>query len=579
MIDIKKNNLLENPSPYLQQHRNNPVNWQVWSNETLELAKKNSKPILLSIGYASCHWCHVMAHESFEDQETADLMNKYFINIKVDREERPDLDFVFQSSFQLFNRTGGGWPLTMFLDENGVPFMGGTYFPKTNQNGLPSFKEVLNKVHDSYQEQKTKIIEQKDLIIKNLELKKNSVLNQDLEPVVENYLNYLDQSKGGYKGAPKFPTFYLYETFLYFYNITNKKKFLDPVTLIIKQICSKGLYDHVEGGISRYTVDENWITPHFEKMLYDNTQFILLLAKYCKINTENYFKEKLSQTIDFLNKEFLNKDGLLGSAYDADSEGEEGKYYIFYYEEINDIKNISEYFEIDPKGNWEGKIILIEKKKPPKEIIDKLFKIRSKKKKPFFDDKSQLDLNCLWLSALITAHEVLPRKNYLKLAENYFLKIEEKFLKQTIQHSYSSGVVFLEDYAFLINALNDLSDKTMNFKYKNYATNLCREVFSKFYIDKKNIFQKNLIKKNDIFFNPIDIGDNTIPNGNAIMLINLVRLGLMNEAKTLSNSLNGYLNVYKDHMVTAIRAIDFYNKLNEGKNCNEKGCSFDDKKN
>ena len=183
------------------------------------------------------------------------------------------------------------------------------------------------------------------------------------------------------------------------------------------------------------------------------------------------------------------------------------------------------------------------------------------------------------MSALITAHEVLPRKNYLKLAENYFLKIEEKFLKQTIQHSYSSGVVFLEDYAFLINALNDLSDKTMNFKYKNYATNLCREVFSKFYIDKKNIFQKNLIKKNDIFFNPIDIGDNTIPNGNAIMLINLVRLGLMNEAKTLSNSLNGYLNVYKDHMVTAIRAIDFYNKLNEGKNCNEKGCSFDDKKN
>ena len=382
MIDINKNNLIENPSPYLQQHKKNPVNWQIWSNEIFELAKNNSKPILLSIGYASCHWCHVMAHESFEDQETADLMNKYFINIKVDREERPDIDFVFQSSFQLFNQSGGGWPLTMFLDENGVPFMGGTYFPKINHNGLPSFKEILQKVHDAYQEQKTKIIEQKDLIIKSLELKKNSVLNQDLEPVVENCLNYLDLSKGGYKGAPKFPTFYLYETLLYFYNVTNKKKFLDPVDLLIKQICSKGLYDHVEGGISRYSVDENWITPHFEKMLYDNSQFILLLSKYCKINTESYFKEKLSQTINFLNKEFLNKDGLLGSAYDADSEGEEGKYYVYYYEEIKDIKNISEYFELDPKGNWEGKIILIEKK-PPKEVIDKLFEIRSKKKNHF----------------------------------------------------------------------------------------------------------------------------------------------------------------------------------------------------
>ena len=160
MINIEKNNLFNNQSLYLQQHKNNPVNWQIWSNDIIEIAKKNSKPILLSIGYASCHWCHVMAHESFEDKETADLMNQYFVNIKVDREERPDLDFVFQSSFQLFNQSGGGWPLTMFLDENGVPFMGGTYFPKVSQNGLPSFKEVLHKVHEAYQEQKTSIIKQ-----------------------------------------------------------------------------------------------------------------------------------------------------------------------------------------------------------------------------------------------------------------------------------------------------------------------------------------------------------------------------------------------------------------------------------
>jgi len=576
MINIDKNNLINDPSPYLQQHKDNPVNWQIWSPEIIKIAKNKSKPILLSIGYASCHWCHVMAHESFEDNETADLMNKYFINIKVDREERPDLDFVFQSSFQLFNQAGGGWPLTMFLDENGVPFMGGTYFPKNSQNGLPSFKEVLQKVHEAYQEQKINIIKQKDLIIKNLDLKKSSVLSQDLEPIIETSLTYLDPIKGGYKGAPKFPTFNLYETLLYFYNKTNQKKYLDPVILLIKQITSKGIYDHVEGGIARYTVDENWIVPHFEKMLYDNTQFILLLSKYCKIINEDYFKKKLEQTIEFLNKEFINKDNLLGSAFDADSEGEEGKYYVYDHAEIKDIENIDNYFELDPKGNWENKTILVEKKIPPKEIIDKLLMIRSKKKKPFFDSKTQLDLNCLWISALISAHDILPKNNYLKLAEDFYSRVEDRYININIQHSYSKELVFLEDYAFLINALNDLSDKTMNFRYKDQAKKLCREAISKFYVEEKNIFQKNKTTNNDIFFKPIDIGDNTIPNGNAVMLINLIRLGMMEEAKKLADSLNGYLNIYKNHMMTAIRAIDFFNNINSGKYCNEEGCKIDD---
>ena len=575
MINIDKNNLINDPSPYLKQHKDNPVNWQIWSSEIIEIAKKKSKPILLSIGYASCHWCHVMAHESFEDNETADLMNKYFINIKVDREERPDLDFVFQSSFQLFNQAGGGWPLTMFLDENGVPFMGGTYFPKNPQNGLPSFIEVLQKVHKAYQEQKINIIKQKDLIIKNLDLKKSLVLSQDLEPIIETSLSYLDPIKGGYKGSPKFPTFNLYETLLYFYNKTKQRKYLDPVILLMKQITSKGIYDHVEGGIARYTVDENWIVPHFEKMLYDNTQFILLLSKYCKVTNEDYFKKKLEQTIEFLKKEFINKDNLLGSAFDADSEGEEGKYYVYDYTEIKNIENISNYFELDPKGNWENKTILVEKKIPPKKIIDKLLTIRSKKKKPFFDNKTQLDLNCLWISSLISADDILPKNNYLKLAEDFYSRVEDKYINTNIQHSYSKEVVFLEDYAFLINALNDLSDKTMNFRYKDQAKKLCKEVFVKFYVKEKNIFQKSKISINDIFFKPVDIGDNTIPNGNAIMLINLIRLGMMKEAKKLTDSLNGYLNIYKNHMMSSIRAIYFFNNIKEGKSCNEQGCKID----
>ena len=579
MTQINKNSLSNDPSPYLQQHKNNPVNWQTWSKISLDFAKENKKPILLSIGYASCHWCHVMAHESFEDNETAQIMNQLFVNIKVDREERPDLDFIFQSAFQLFNQTGGGWPLTMFLDENGVPFMGGTYFPKNSKQGLPSFIEVLNKVSDAYKKQRENIINQKNLIIKNLDLKKNSVLNQDLEPILEISLNYLDPIKGGYKGAPKFPTFNLFETLLYFYNKSKDKKYLAPVDLIIKQLCSKGIYDHVEGGIARYTVDENWIIPHFEKMLYDNTQFILLLSKYCKINSENYYKEKLEQTIEFLKKNFRNSEGFLGSAYDADSDGVEGKYYVYSYDEIKDFPKIEKYFEIKSEGNWENKIILVEKEKPSEEILNKLLKIRSKRKKPFFDDKTQLDLNCLWLSSLVAADEILPNKGYLKLAEEFFSMIEKKYFEIKIYHSYSKDIVFIEDYAFLINALNDLYDKTMNFKYKDLARKMTYEALNKFFLTDKNIFQKNPKNSNDIFLKPIDIGDNTIPNGNAIMLINLIRLGMMEEAKKLSDSLNGYLNIYKNHMMTSVRAIDFFNNVKEGKNCNEQGCNIDVKKN
>ena len=575
MTKINENVLANDLSPYLKQHKDNPVNWQIWSKKTLEYSKQIKKPILLSIGYASCHWCHVMAHESFEDKETAKIMNELFVNIKVDREERPDLDFIFQSSYQLFNQTGGGWPLTMFLDENGVPFMGGTYFPKEPKQGLPSFKEVLQKVSEAYIDQRENIIKQKDLISKSLGLKKNSVLNQDLEPILEITLSHLDTLKGGYKGAPKFPTFNLYETLLYFYNKSNDKKYFAPVDLIIKKLCSKGIYDHVEGGIARYTVDENWIIPHFEKMLYDNVQFILLLSKYCKINSDIYFKEKLEQTIEFLKKNFLNHEGFLGSAYDADSDGEEGKYYVYKYEEIKDIENIENYFEIKSEGNWENKIILVEKKKATNQIINKLLEIRSKRNKPFFDNKTQLDLNCLWISSLVAANEILPNKGYLKLAEQFFSKIEEKYIKKNIYHSYSKNIVFIEDYAFLINALNDLSDKTMNFNYKDLARKILKEAIVKFYISSENIFQKNPINNNDVFFKPVDISDSTIPNGNAIMLINLIRLGMIDEAKKLSQSLNGYLNIYKNFMMTSVRALDFFNNIKEGKNCNEQGCKID----
>ena len=574
MSRINKNNLAEDQSPYLQQHKKNPVNWQNWSKEVFNAAQEKKMPILLSIGYASCHWCHVMAHESFEDKETADLMNKYFLNIKVDREERPDIDYIFQSSYQLFNQSGGGWPLTMFLDENAIPFMAGTYFPKIPSHGLPSFKEVILKVGETYRQQREEIIKQSPIISKSLELRKSSVLNQDIESILENIIVNLDKEKGGYKGAPKFPIFNIYDTLLYFFTTTKKIDYFLPVEIILTQLCSQGIYDQVEGGISRYTVDENWLIPHFEKMLYDNAQFVFLISKFLKIKKNNYFEKKVIQTIEFINENFLNsKYNLLGSAYDADSDGEEGKYYVFNYNELNEIKDVEQYFEIKPEGNWENKIILKELKTPPDSIVARLKELRKKKNKPFFDKKVQLDLNCLWISALISADKILPNRNYLKIAEKFYDNLEKIFLKENrLFHTNSKASVFLEDYAYTIAMLLDLYDQTLKPDYLFKAKELCKKTIELFYVREKYVFQKNIITENDIFHKPIDISDNNIPNGNSVMLLNFSRLGMVNESKELSKSLNGYLNVYKSLMVSSLKAIDYHKSIEAKKNCTDSEC-------
>ena len=574
MSRINKNNLAEDQSPYLQQHKKNPVNWQTWSKEVFNAAQEKKMPILLSIGYASCHWCHVMAHESFEDKETADLMNKYFLNIKVDREERPDIDYIFQSSYQLFNQSGGGWPLTMFLDENAIPFMAGTYFPKIPSHGLPSFKEVILKVGETYRQQREEIIKQSPIISKSLELRKSSVLNQDIESILENIIVNLDKEKGGYKGAPKFPIFNIYDTLLYFFTTTKKIDYFLPVEIILTQLCSQGIYDQVEGGISRYTVDENWLIPHFEKMLYDNAQFVFLISKFLKIKKNNYFEKKVIQTIEFINENFLNsKYNLLGSAYDADSDGEEGKYYVFNYNELNEIKDVEQYFEIKPEGNWENKIILKELKTPPDSIVARLKELRKKKNKPFFDKKVQLDLNCLWISALISADKILPNRNYLKIAEKFYDNLEKIFLKENrLFHTNSKASVFLEDYAYTIAMLLDLYDQTLKPDYLFKAKELCKKTIELFYVREKYVFQKNIITENDIFHKPIDISDNNIPNGNSVMLLNFSRLGMVNESKELSKSLNGYLNVYKSLMVSSLKAIDYHKSIEAKKNCTDSEC-------
>ena len=576
------NQLKNESSPYLQQHVNNPVDWYPWKKESLEKAKKDRKPIFLSVGYASCHWCHVMAHESFENIEIAKVLNENFVNIKVDREERPDLDNIFQKSLSILTGAQGGWPLSMFLDENAVPFTGGTYFPPKEMHGRPSFKNILLNVSRVYGENREKIISQVSqlkLVFKDFN-RKNSVLKQDLKPYAEKIIQYLDDENGGFKGAPKFPQFYIFETLLYFYKITKNENFLKPVELLLKKISSKGIYDHLVGGISRYTVDEKWIIPHFEKMLYDNIQYVNLLSHYLNYFKSNYLKEKLIQTINFINNEFKSENDLLGSALDADSEGVEGRYYTWAYNDLKDLLKekfaiIDKSYDISVNGNFEGLNILTEKDnlKLNEEELKKLNiakKVlqdeRNKRIKPFFDSKVQTDLNCFWLYSNLNAALVLKDED-LYINSLILIKKLIKQLKSNIYHCYERNNdevnVFLDDYSYLSLLLITIYELENDEDSLKLCKKIMLDTWELFFNDEYNLLQKNITKKNDLFINPIDISDNNIPNGNAIYLIVCNKLknitrdnNWQNKVDLLSKTFHSYINYNFSQMFSFIKTLD-----------------------
>ena len=579
-------NLLKNEkSPYLKQHENNPVNWMPWNKETLKLAKVKKKPIFLSVGYASCHWCHVMAHESFEDETTAKILNEKFINIKVDREERPDLDYIFQRCLGILTGTQGGWPLSMFLDENAVPFTGGTYFPPKEMHGRPSFTKVLENVSKVYEENREKIISQVEQIkmVFNEINSKNAVLNQDLEPFAEKILQYMDNDNGGFQGAPKFPQFYVFDTIFYFYLKNKKKKFYEVTEKLLKNICSKGIYDQLGGGISRYTVDDKWVVPHFEKMLYDNILFVRLLNFYVENTKNKYFRSKLVQSINFIHKEFNNKDNLLGSAYDADSEGVEGKYYIWKYQEIKNILKekfelFNKKYEISEAGNFEGNNILVEKSgtilndtelEAIKEIENKLLEERNKRVKPLFDHKTQTDLNSYWIYTILHSSIVLENKEIFKIAMSYLNKIQN-VLKDNLFHCYDKKReeidVFLEDYVYFSLLLVSVYEITNDKKSLDQCCILLKKAWELFYNDENQVLQKNIKKSNDLFVQPIDLIDNNIQNGNSIFLLVCNKLfniteeiSWKNKIDILKKSFHSSINNAYSQMFSYIKILDICN--------------------
>ena len=580
------NKLSKEKSPYLKQHENNPVDWLPWNKETLEKAKKLKKPIFLSVGYASCHWCHVMAHESFEDDKIAKIMNDKFINIKVDREERPDLDSIFQKSLGILTGAQGGWPLSMFLDENAVPFTGGTYFPPNEMQGRPSFAQVLENVSKVYNENKNKIISQVfqlRTVFKDLS-RKDAIVKQDLEQYADKIIQYFDEINGGFKGSPKFPQFYIFETIFYYYKKNKKKNFLESVEKLLKNVSSRGIYDHLEGGIARYTVDEKWIIPHFEKMLYDNILYVDLLNKYIQNNESDYFKKKLIQTIQFINSQFLSEDELLGSAYDADSEGVEGKYYTWKYKDLetflgNDFEIFKKKYSINEKGNFEGLNILVENNNiqfSEKEnalvsnIEQKLLNERKRRTKPFFDRKVQTDLNCYWIYTTLFSSLILNDKKLFEKNLENSKKIIHK-LSKNIFHCYDKDHkevdVFLEDYVYfslLLITLYELNHDKAAFKNCEI---IMRETWNLFYNDEHKLLQKNPKLNNDLFVNPVDIFDVNIPNGNSIFLLVCNKLKNVTNDKywdekidLLSKSCNSYISYNFSQMFSYLKILDICEK-------------------
>ena len=580
------NQLVNEESPYLKQHANNPVKWFAWNKSSLEIAKKEKKPIFLSVGYASCHWCHVMAHESFENIQTAKILNEKFINIKVDREERPDLDLIFQKSLSILTGAQGGWPLSMFLDENAVPFTGGTYFPPEEMHGRPSFNQILNNVSKVYSENREKIISQVSqlqLIFRDLN-RKNSVLKQELEPYASKIIQYLDKENGGFKGAPKFPQFYVFQTLIYFYKFNKNLEFIKPVEKLLMKISSKGIYDHLAGGISRYSTDEKWIIPHFEKMLYDNIQYVNLLVHYLSLYESTYLKNKLRQTLNFINTEFKSIDNLLGSALDADSEGVEGKYYTWKSEDLRSLLQdkfnvIEKNFLISDNGNFEGLNILVEKdniKLNKNEIKDLeiakkiLLDERLKRIRPFFDNKVQTDLNCYWLYSNLFSSILLKDD---ELYNSTFLLIKKLIykLKNNIYHCYEKDKhdinVFLEDYSYLSLLLITLYELNNDIDSLFLCEKIMNEAWEIFFNDKNCLLQKNAVKNNDLFVNPIDITDSNIPNGNSIYLMvsNKLKniLGDDNwkyKIDILSKTFHSYINYNYSQMFSFIKTLDICDK-------------------
>lgn len=474
-----RNVLDQETSPYLLQHKDNPVHWQPWGQEALDQAKREGKPILLSVGYAACHWCHVMAHESFEDEGVAAVMNDLYINIKVDREERPEIDNIYQTALALLGEQGG-WPLTMFLNSKGEPFWGGTYFPKETAYGRPGFTHVLESVHGIFQNEPEKVTKNRD-ILKSALKKHNEAPEGDrpklttevLDRIAARYSEEADLEHGGIGSAPKFPQTYVLENLWRSYVRTGHEVLSDITIKALTHMSQGGIYDHLGGGYSRYSTDTEWLVPHFEKMLYDNALILDLLVLVHHETKNELFKKRIYETVGWLFREMIGENGAFSATIDADSEGVEGKFYVWSADEITEIlgdeaAQFCEIYGVEAEGNWEETNILNRLTYPTTldpemelaldKLRAKLFEVRKSRIAPGLDDKILTDWNGLMIASLAKAGAYFGEIRWVEQAENAFTAITTHSMSEDgrLFHSYRLGQAkhtgVLEDYANMARA-------------------------------------------------------------------------------------------------------------------------------
>ena len=586
------NRLIHSTSPYLLQHAHNPVDWYEWGNEALTKAADEDKPILLSIGYSSCHWCHVMAHQSFENEDIAHIMNEHFVCIKLDREERPDIDHIYMEAVQAMGQNGG-WPLNVFLTPHQKPFFGGTYFPPKNWAQLliqisKAFKDKREDIEKSANELGSHLNVSE---LQRFQQAQGTIESSMAERIFAELEKRFDFTWGGIDKAPKFIMPSTWLLLMRYIEMKISKKATDMLHLTLKRIAQGGIYDQLGGGFARYSVDGEWFAPHFEKMLYDNGQLLSLYAEAYQLTQDAEYKTIVYQTVDWLTREMMHPSGAFYSALDADSEGEEGKFYTWTWEELqqalgDDLDTAAEFYQIEETGNWEhGKNILI---RSGASFVDatmadrihainqKLFHYRARKPRPGLDDKILLSWNAITICGLTDCYRAFGDETFLTLAKKALLFIEQEMMEGgTLHRSYknkrSNTTGFLDDYACLIQAYTQLFQVTFDEHMLHQAEKLTNKTIVEFFDTSEGFFHYTAQSAESLIARKKEIFDNVIPSSNSIMARNLYHLGTMlvnDEWKSMAQQMVNKLShliesepVYMSHW--GVLTLEMMNELAE----------------
>ena len=550
-----ENHLSSETSPYLLQHVNNPVDWYGWNDISLKKAKDENKPIFLSIGYSACHWCHVMAHESFENEDVAKFMNENFVNIKVDREERPDIDDIYQKVCQM--ATGqGGWPLSIFLTPDQKPFYVGTYFPVLDAYGRPGFGSICRQLSQAWKEKPKDIAKSAEKFFDRLQKTETLTTPSKLERIIldeaaMNLFQLGDSTYGGFGAAPKFPNAANISFLFHYAKLSGHAKFTEFGLKTLKKMANGGIFDQIGGGFHRYSTDSKWLVPHFEKMLYDNALIPVNYAEAFQITKDPFYLDVMQKTLDFVLREMTSSEGGFYSAYDADSEGVEGKFYVWSKKQIKEILGENAdifclFYDVTDGGNWEGNNILCNNlnlstvafnfgitEQRVQEILtscsEKLLKVRSTRISPGLDDKILVSWNSLMITAFVKGYCVTNNENYLNAAINCISFIENNlFDNGKLLRTYKNGTAkidgYLEDYSYFINALLDVFEIKPDLKYLQLALKLGHHLVNHFWDSSNNSFFMTSDTHEKLIIRPKSNYDLSLPSGNSVSSFVMLRL-------------------------------------------------------